>query len=483
MNRSIGIVLSVGLSFVAMPALAQQPIYPPNDSQYGSQPQQVQPQYDPYQQQQQQQMQQPVDPYAQYGNDDDDEEGYDVTYDVSTQEQPYDDGYDPNAYSQFESTLSPYGAWSDVPSYGHVWIPSTSVVGVDFSPYGTGGHFAMTEYGWTWVSDYDWGWAPFHYGRWMVVGGYGWCWTPGTTWGPAWVDWRFGGGYAGWAPMAPRGVVIGPPRGVRSPWRFTLAAQLGAQRPAFLPSRAVAQVWGRTNAINNVARVNVGGAMVHVNAGPSAQLVAQAVGHPVATVPLHSVAPRALPQASIQARVGTPVSSRPWMQSRPIGGSFSHTVPGAHTIGNVPVQSRPQPMYHAPQPYAQPQYRAPQSVYHAPQPYAQPQYRAPQPYAQPQYRAPQPMYHAPQPYAQPQYRAPQPMYHAPQPMYQQPQYHYSAPQPSYHYSAPQPSFHYSAPSPSYHYSAPSQSFHSSPAPSFHGGGSFGGGARGGGFHR
>ena len=26
---------------------------------------------------------------------------------------------------------------------------------------------------------------------------------PGAEWGPAWVDWRYGGGHAGWAPMPP----------------------------------------------------------------------------------------------------------------------------------------------------------------------------------------------------------------------------------------------------------------------------------------
>ena len=69
------------------------------------------------------------------------------------QEQQYDDGYDPNAYQQFESQLSPYGAWQDVPDYGRVWVPSPSVVGYDFTPYATGGHWVDSEYGWTWVSD------------------------------------------------------------------------------------------------------------------------------------------------------------------------------------------------------------------------------------------------------------------------------------------------------------------------------------------
>lgn len=61
----------------------------------------------------------------------------------------------------------------------------------------------MTEYGWTWVSDYPWGWAPFHYGRWDLDNSYGWFWVPGNEWGPSWVTWRSGNGYYGWTPMRP----------------------------------------------------------------------------------------------------------------------------------------------------------------------------------------------------------------------------------------------------------------------------------------
>src|SRR5207247_5421594 len=133
MNRSMAIFVAIG-ALVATPALAQQPIQPqqpapayppPNGEQYGhegAQPQMETPSV------------QPVDPYA--SDDEEDDEGYDVTYDVTTQpEQQYDDGYDPNAYQQFESQLAPYGSWQDVPSYGHVWIPSTTAVGYDFAPY------------------------------------------------------------------------------------------------------------------------------------------------------------------------------------------------------------------------------------------------------------------------------------------------------------------------------------------------------------
>jgi len=61
----------------------------------------------------------------------------------------------------------------------------------------------MTDYGWTWLSDYEWGWAPFHYGRWDYDNNYGWFWFPGDEWAPAWVTWRRGDGYYGWAPMRP----------------------------------------------------------------------------------------------------------------------------------------------------------------------------------------------------------------------------------------------------------------------------------------
>ena len=100
----------------------------------------------------------------------------------------------------FYSELAPYGQWVPSPAYGSVWIPNA---GPDFQPYATDGHWIVTEFGNTWVSDYTWGWAPFHYGRWYFDNQYGWAWVPGNDWGPAWVSWRSGGGYYGWAPLGP----------------------------------------------------------------------------------------------------------------------------------------------------------------------------------------------------------------------------------------------------------------------------------------
>lgn len=105
------------------------------------------------------------------------------------------------SFQVFYDELMPYGDWVKDGRHGYVWLPA---VQNDFHPYGTNGHWVMTNYGNTWVSDYDWGWATFHYGRWYFDDNYqSWAWIPDYDWGPAWVDWRTGGGYYGWAPMGP----------------------------------------------------------------------------------------------------------------------------------------------------------------------------------------------------------------------------------------------------------------------------------------
>lgn len=110
----------------------------------------------------------------------------------------------PGAYVSlqfFYDELSPYGRWIDMPQYGYVWQPDADM---DFRPYSSNGHWAWSsDYDWIWVSDYSWGWAPFHYGRWFYDDWYGWLWVPGYEWSPAWVAWRSGGDYYGWAPLSP----------------------------------------------------------------------------------------------------------------------------------------------------------------------------------------------------------------------------------------------------------------------------------------
>jgi hypothetical protein len=105
----------------------------------------------------------------------------------------------------FRERLSPYGHWEWVPDYGQVWVPAVST---GWRPYWYG-HWVLTDWGWTFVSDDPWGWAVYHYGRWGFSPAFGWYWVPGYAWGPAWVTWRVGFGWCSWAPLGPRGVVYG----------------------------------------------------------------------------------------------------------------------------------------------------------------------------------------------------------------------------------------------------------------------------------
>ena len=127
-----------------------------------------------------------------------------VTVEATASAEYYEDT-DPSALSDFREPLSPYGTWVEDATYGTVWVPSAVVVGADFAPYQTSGHWEMTAEGdWLWVSDYQWGHIPFHYGRWVWIAGRGWSWIPGRVYAPAWVTWRTSEyGYIGWAPMPP----------------------------------------------------------------------------------------------------------------------------------------------------------------------------------------------------------------------------------------------------------------------------------------
>ncbi|MFO0661287.1 MAG: DUF6600 domain-containing protein [Polyangiaceae bacterium] len=116
---------------------------------------------------------------------------------------------DPNAINDFREPLAPYGTWVDDSAYGTVWVPNASVVGDDFAPYVSSGHWAVDDNDdYIWVSDHDEsvGWIVYHYGRWVYVSDRGWCWIPGRRYAPAWVVWRVGDpgyDYVGWAPMPP----------------------------------------------------------------------------------------------------------------------------------------------------------------------------------------------------------------------------------------------------------------------------------------
>jgi hypothetical protein len=102
--------------------------------------------------------------------------------------------------SFFYDGLEPYGTWVEVAPYGTVWCPLDVPFG--WRPY-TVGSWTYTDFGWMWIAEDPWGWVPYHYGRWTFDSYHGWIWIPGDVWAPAWVTWRYGPGWIGWAPLPP----------------------------------------------------------------------------------------------------------------------------------------------------------------------------------------------------------------------------------------------------------------------------------------
>ncbi len=109
--------------------------------------------------------------------------------------------------------LDENGTWNTDATYGAVWYPTR--VADDWAPYRYGSWSWLPGWGWTWVDDAPWGYAPFHYGRWAFVGSR-WGWIPGgytarPVWAPALVGWYGGSGWSvsvragapvfGWVPL------------------------------------------------------------------------------------------------------------------------------------------------------------------------------------------------------------------------------------------------------------------------------------------
>ncbi|MBB5409539.1 hypothetical protein HDG34_003481 [Paraburkholderia sp. HC6.4b] len=72
--------------------------------------------------------------------------------------------------------LDANGTWRETPQYGEVWVPSATPAG--WAPYNDGHWVWQAPWGWTWVDDQPWGFAPYHYGRWAELDGT-WAWVPG----------------------------------------------------------------------------------------------------------------------------------------------------------------------------------------------------------------------------------------------------------------------------------------------------------------
>ena len=123
------------------------------------------------------------------------------------------------------ASLDTYGSWRSVSSHGPVWFPTR--VERDWAPYRDGHWVWQDPWGWTWVDNAPWGFAPSHYGRWVHVSNR-WGWVPGprnarSVYAPALVAFVGGNSWSlnisiggssgsrgpiGWFPLGPRDVYV-----------------------------------------------------------------------------------------------------------------------------------------------------------------------------------------------------------------------------------------------------------------------------------
>jgi hypothetical protein len=219
------------------------------------------------------------------------------------------------------------GRWDTHPEYGALWMPTTVVAG--WAPYRYGHWAWIRPWGWTWVDDAPWGFAPFHYGRWVTVGGR-WCWAPGRyvarpVYAPALVAW-VGGSHAslhlggppvvGWVPLAPREPYYPSYARGGGYWKAVNSAQLNLFPPS-TPRRAPS------------------GAIMYANQG---------VPGAVSAVPSTALVPRR-PMAPVIAQVDPSIrsnlSTQPWRPHVPPPGvARVIAVPGQAT---APPNSAPPP--------------------------------------------------------------------------------------------------------------------------------------------
>jgi len=220
------------------------------------------------------------------------------------------------SYDVFYDRLSADGHWFYDDDYGYVWQPDIAASTPDWRPYADG-HWVWTDRGWYWDSEEDFGWATYHYGRWILVDEVGWIWVPGSNWGPAWVSWRHTSDddYVGWAPLPPESRFepnfgfhhwsdsyydIGP-----AAYAFIRIADFA--RPSYrefcLPQQQSLQIIQQTTNITNITYVN----NVVNNFGPEheriAQLVQQRAGQALPSYKLNYVAqtqPDAVFKTSVQ---------------------------------------------------------------------------------------------------------------------------------------------------------------------------------------
>jgi hypothetical protein len=185
----------------------------------------------------------------------------------------------------FRNALEPYGTWRRHSRWGEVWVPARRTQ--NWRPYQSGHWVYTEEWGWYWISEEDeaeWGWVTYHYGRWVSDARDGWLWIPGEDWGPAWVDWRRGDDFVGWAPLPPDEIIV-ETRDDPQFWVFVRPRDLVAPRVyvVFLPPQQRTVYFQRTVIVNSTVLIDNRGQRIAVNPGIPPAYIAAASRRPLPT--------------------------------------------------------------------------------------------------------------------------------------------------------------------------------------------------------
>ena len=313
--------------------------------------------------------------------------------------------------------LDEYGQWSYVGGYGTVWVPTAVPAG--WAPYRFGHWVWIRPWGWTWVGDEPWAFAPFHYGRWAFANNR-WCWVPGPVtvrpvYAPALVAFAGGEGFrvaagpgVAWFPLAPGEVYVPTYR----------VSRVYVNNINFTNTRVEV---GRINNVygyystNNVARVtyvnqHVGNAVTvvthdtFVNARPVARNVVQVSQREIEQAPLAREVPVTPVRASVWG-AGRPAQNAPppAVMNRPVVARRASPPPPAAPFSPQQVESHRAwgPQQPVQQPMQQPVQPAPRGeVRQQPMtPAQQPAQPAPRPDVRQQPAPPVQQPQAAQPYA------------------------------------------------------------------------------------
>lgn len=219
--------------------------------------------------------------------------------------------------------LNSYGSWSNDRQYGNVWTPRSVPSG--WQPYKQGHWSYVKPWGWTWVDDQPWGYAPSHYGRWANSNNR-WVWVPPQreaqpVYAPALVNFIGGiqlvqallGGNTsaqasapvGWFPLAPREAYV-PSYSNDRAYYARLNASNRVQEEALedrwqRAQRREAYIAGQNSALANQRFATVIPSDVFVRSQPVARAALQVSAAQIAAAPVAPVSAPPAPTASIAA--------------------------------------------------------------------------------------------------------------------------------------------------------------------------------------